>query len=112
MMMRLGATAHSAEVMQPRSQLGAPEGASFAELLDGSFRARAEQLGLDLPAAASAAPAASAQRDDVEAIWKRAQLQSAAINGPADAIMQSLSDAADARWEARREGSRRDLFSM
>lgn len=84
---------------------------SFAEQLDASFRSRAERLGLDLPVAAPAADPAGGG-DDVDAIWKRVQLQSAAIHGPGDALMQAVGEAGDARWEQRHGRGDRDLFDM
>lgn len=88
---------------------------SFAAQLDASFRARAEQLGLKLPAGAAApmAPGALVEAgDDVDAIWKRVQLQAAALYGPGDAVMKAVGDAADARWEQRRNRGGNDLFDM
>ncbi|MCW2921049.1 MAG: hypothetical protein JWL76_923 [Thermoleophilia bacterium] len=85
---------------------------SFAAQLDASFRARAEQLGLELPAAPTATGTPDGDAEDVEAIWKRAQLQSAALNGTGDALMQAVGDAADARWDKRHHRGAPDLFDM
>lgn len=85
---------------------------SFSSQLDASFRARAEQLGLKLPAAPSTTGAPEGDAEDVDAIWKRVQLQSAALNGPGDALMQAVGDAADARWAERHHRGAPDLFDM
>jgi hypothetical protein len=90
---------------------------SFAAQLDASFRARAERLGLELPAAAigPSVPSNGVEGEDVNAIWQRAQLQSAALNGPGDAMMQAVGEAADARWEQRqrqRHGGGNGLFDV
>lgn len=107
-----------------RSQLAAPRSrsaidaqpasstASFADQLDASFRSRAKLLGLDLPATPAVSNSPGSAGDDVDAIWKRAQLQSAALHGPGDAMMQAVSDAADARWEQRQGRGERSLFDM
>ncbi len=116
MLTDLGAlrTQLSASIARPSASAASSSSASFAEQLDASFRTRAERLGLDLPAAASAGgPNESASAgDDVDAIWKRAQLQSAALHGPGDALMQAVGDAADARWEQRQGRGKRSLFDM
>ena len=111
-MSRLGMPESRLESMQPRAPLGLPPSESFASMLDSSFRARARQLGLELPKSPHVSPQASPVGDDVEVIWQRARLQSAALNGPADAVMQAFDEAADARWQARHERGSRGLFDM
>lgn len=85
---------------------------SFAARLDASFRARASQLGLDLPSLEPARESTAAQEETVDVIWQRAQLQSAALNGPGDAMMRAVGEAADARWEQRQRHAGRDPFDI
>jgi hypothetical protein len=83
---------------------------SFGAQLEASFRARATQLGLQLPVApADDMPIADAE--DVDAIWQRAQVKALADGfGPGDAMRRQLADAADARWQQRTHGSK-DYFA-
>ena len=104
-----------AQLMAPTTRPAsgaAPSSGSFADQLDASFRARAQQLGLDLPAAPATTALPGAAGDDVNAIWQRAQLQSAAANGPGDAMMQAIGEAADARWDRLHGRDERDLFDL
>jgi hypothetical protein len=92
------------------------DGASFADQLNASFRSRAEQLGLKLPAAPTA-PSPSvpgADGETVDAIWKRAQVVANANGGGiADSIMDGLDAAADKRAEQRHgRSSGMDLFGF
>ncbi|MCW2922983.1 MAG: hypothetical protein JWM98_387 [Thermoleophilia bacterium] len=89
--------------------VGGRSASSFAKLLDEGLRARAARYGVtlpgpDAPAAPGAAGGATAAPADADALWQSAKLQSSARNGQGDAIMQALSDASQARWEARGRG--------
>jgi len=83
---------------------------SFASQLEASFQARAKLAGIDLPALATSTliPASGGAHvpESANDIWKRAQMLSiAAGNGPGDAMMKSLADAADARAQRRHSGA-------
>ncbi|MEO6867432.1 MAG: hypothetical protein ABI200_05375 [Gaiellales bacterium] len=84
-----------------------PAGGSFAELLQEGFRARAAQLGLELPAPSPAtSPGAPADADaaSADAAWEQAKLRSiAAGHGPGDAMLKMLGEAAAARHERRHQ---------
>lgn len=86
---------------------------NFGAQLEASFQARAERLGLTLSPSAAATTSPPSSAETVDQIWKRAQMLSvAAGNGPGDAMMQSLSDAADARWARERSGDAPDIFDL
>jgi hypothetical protein len=75
---------------------------SFTQLLDESLRAHAANLGYELPIP-PADERAGAGLEPADEIWDRVKLQSqAGAGGIADALMDSLSKAADHRWEQRR----------
>lgn len=116
MLVDLGALRTQFAAPGARSALGGPPTnptTSFADQLDASFRSRAKLLGLDLPASSAVSELPGVKDgDDVDEIWKRAQLQSAALHGPGDAMMQAVADAADARWEQRRGRGERGLFDL
>jgi len=89
---------------------GLSSSSSFASQLEASFQARAKLAGIDLPALATSTliPASGGAHvpESANDIWKRAQMLSiAAGNGPGDAMMKSLADAADARAQRRHSGA-------
>jgi hypothetical protein len=83
-------------------------GQSFDALLMEGFRARAAHLGLELPPSSTFDGSAPPTADD---LWQQAKLRSiAAGNGPGDAMLKVLADAAAARHERRHRP--KDLFSL
>ncbi|MCW2960089.1 MAG: hypothetical protein JWM25_297 [Thermoleophilia bacterium] len=78
---------------------------SFGAQLEASFRARAEQLGVQLPEATSQASVGAGVETSADA-WKRAQIQSLADgNGPGDAMLKTLADASRDRHDKRHSGA-------
>jgi hypothetical protein len=79
------------------------DGQTFAELLTEGFRARAAQLGIDLPPESASSSGESKPAAAIDE-WQQAKLRSiAAGNGPGDAMLKVLADAAAARYERRHQ---------